>query len=31
MLTNLWEHMLADVVPPPVDPASPPSGGESSE
>ena len=30
MLTNLWAHMLADVVPPPVlEPATPPppSGG----
>ena len=27
LLTNLWTHMLADVVPPPAEPAPPPSGG----
>ncbi|MEO5632620.1 N,N-dimethylformamidase beta subunit family domain-containing protein [Gaiella sp.] len=27
LLTNLWNHMLADVIPPPTEPAAPPSGG----
>jgi len=27
LLTNLWDHMLADVVPPPVESAPTPSGG----